>query len=98
MHRTWKGLSIESVSLPGNVLEVVSGGDVQLKAFDSATAGGKAEQTFVIKPNAEMFNIKLSLFVVVNGADVKAQSSSTGTFWELGKQHVLHSFESQFNP
>ena len=56
---------------------------MQLKALDS---GGKGEQQFHIKPNGELFNTKLGLFVGVNGADVKAHLSSIGAdTWEIGK-------------
>ena len=80
--RTWNGLSIESTSSSGNVLEIVSEFDVKLKALDS---GGKGEQQFHLKSNGELFNTKLGLFVGVNGADVKAHISAMGAdTWEIG--------------
>ena len=82
--RTWNGLSIESVSSSGNVLEIVNDHDVQLKALDSS---GKGEQQFHLKPNGELFNTKLGLFLGVNGADVKAHISAMGAdTWEIGNK------------
>ena len=80
--RTWDGLSIASTTVSTGVLEVVNGIDVKLKALDS---NGKGEQQFHLKPNGELFNTKLGLFLGVNGADVKAHSSPLGAdTWEIG--------------
>ena len=82
--RTWNGLSIESTSSSGNVLEVVGEFDVKLKALDSS---GKGEQQFHLKSNGELFNTKLGLFIGVNGANVKAHISPMGAdTWEIGKK------------
>ena len=75
------------MSSSGNVLEVVDGVDVKLNALDS---GGKGEQEFVIKPNGELFNTKLGVFLGVNGAQVKASISSLGAnTWEISKYPML---------
>ena len=80
--RTWNGLSIESKTVAGSVLEIVNGIDVQVKTLDTS---GKGEQQFHLKPNGELFNTKLGLFVGVNGANVKAHSSPLGAdSWEIG--------------
>ena len=80
--RTWNGLSIESKTVAGSVLEIVNGIDVQVKTLDTS---GKGEQHFHLKPNGELFNTKLGLFVGVNGANVKAHSSPLGAdSWEIG--------------
>ena len=72
-------------------MEVVDGVDVQLKALAS---GRKGEQEFVIKPNGELFNTKLGVFLGVNGAQVKASISSLGAnTWEISKYQILFSLQ-----
>ena len=79
--RKWNGLSIESISSSGNVLEVVDSNDVKLKSL----ASSKGEQHFHLKPNGELFSTKLGLFIGVNGLQVKAHTSSLGAdTWEIG--------------
>ena len=75
-------MSIESKDVSNGVLEIVNGIDVQLKTLDT---NGKGEQQFHLKPNGQLFNTKLGLFVGVNGANVKAHSSPLGAdTWEIG--------------
>lgn len=64
------------------MLEIVNGIDVKLKTLDT---NGKGEQQFHLKPNGQLFNAKLGLFVGVNGANVKAHPSPLGAdTWEIG--------------
>ena len=70
------------------MLEIVNGIDVQLKTLDT---NGKGEQQFHVKPNGQLFNTKLGLFVGVNGANVKAHSSPLGAdTWEIGNIHFAY--------
>ena len=81
-------MSIESKDVSNGVLEIVNRIDVQLKTLDT---NGKGEQQFHLKPNGQLFNTKLGLFVGVNGANVKAHSSPLGAdTWEIGNIHFAY--------